>query len=64
MITHCSFPGLSVMPAFSGTDDAYLKISGPSVSLQIPGEKTMYSEQGLMWSADPGSRYVLAVLPE
>lgn len=52
------------MPEFSGTDDAYLKISRPSVSLQIPGEKTMCSEQGLMWSADPGSRHVIAVPPE
>lgn len=44
MIVHCSFPGS--VPEFSDTDDAYLKIVGPSVSLQMPGENPKCSNKG------------------
>lgn len=63
MITYGSFPELLVMPEFSDTDDACLKIIGPSVSLQIPGGKTKCSKHGLMWSADPVTSGLVASYP-
>ena len=50
---HCSFPGAGTMAAFPEADHAYLKITGPSVPLQMPGENAKCSKQGLMWYVDP-----------
>lgn len=44
MIAHCSVPGS--VPECSDTNDAYLKIIGPSVSLQMPGENPKCSNRG------------------
>lgn len=64
MMRGCVFPGAGVMPVFSEADHAYLKIIGPSVPLQMPGERTKCSEQGLMWSVDPSEHPVRVVTLE
>lgn len=41
------------MPGLSDADDAYLRVIGPSVPLQMPGEHTKCFLPGLMWLAHP-----------
>lgn len=61
MMRCCVFPGAGVVPVFSEADHAYLKIIRPSVPLQMPGERTKCSEQGLMWSVDPSEHHVRVI---
>lgn len=61
VIAHCSFPGS--VPEFSDTDDACLKIIGPSVSLQMPGENPKCSNRGQYGRLTIANAQVMVLCP-